>query len=97
MVGLGVNLGSVNPELVAALQKMLIPEDQIFVTSVYPLSKEELSLIKKKLLGKDDPEALIENTVDPTILGGLIIKTDNYYFDYSLRGQLQAVSQKLNF
>jgi F-type H+-transporting ATPase subunit delta len=37
----------------------------------------------------------VETSLDPTLLGGVIIKVDSQVIDASLRGQLRQISFKL--
>lgn len=51
------------------------------IISAYPLSQEEISIIKKNPLFKDKE---IKNIIDKKIIAGLIIKYDDNLIDLSL-------------
>lgn len=66
------------------------------VTSALPLTNEEQKLIKKELaafMGHDAPK--VEFLVDPSILGGVIVRVGDRVLDGSVAGQLQSLHQSL--
>jgi F-type H+-transporting ATPase subunit delta len=64
----------------------------IEITSARPLTAKAVNEIKKAF--GDNVEA-VEN-VDPEIIGGIKIKTENMILDGSLRKQLQLLKQNFN-
>ena len=58
------------------------------VTSALPLTEEEQDTIRKELLGKVSMAASITFHVDPSILGGLVVRVGDRVVDGSLSGQL---------
>ena len=66
------------------------------VTSALPLSLVEQETVKKDVLGKLGGGAAISFRVDPSILGGLIVKVGDRVLDGSVSGQLQSLRQSLN-
>lgn len=66
------------------------------VSSALPLSEEEQKTIKTEVLGKLGTEAAITFTVDPKILGGLIVKVGDRVIDGSLAGQIQNLRNSLD-
>lgn len=60
------------------------------------VSARELSVSAVKEISKHFGEK-VEATVkiDPTVLGGIIVKTENEIFDGSVRGQLEKLKQQL--
>jgi len=54
------------------------------ITSAQPLSEKLVQFIKN-YLEKDSPFTFILNlTVNPKIIGGLVIKIDDFYYDASI-------------
>ncbi len=92
-----INLSDLDGRLISQLKKLVKEQVPVLeITSTYPLAEEEITKIKKKL-GITDPEIITENKVDPSILGGLIIKFGNDgYYDSSVRGKITIIAEKLN-
>ncbi len=64
------------------------------VISALPLTEEEQEAIKKDILSKTGAQA-VTFRVDPSILGGLIIRVGDKVIDGSVAGQLQLLREKL--
>lgn len=60
------------------------------VTSALPLTNDEQAAVKKSVSAKD-----YSFKVDPSILGGLIIKVDEKVLDASVAGKLEGLRQNL--
>jgi F-type H+-transporting ATPase subunit b len=58
------------------------------VTSALPLTEEEQFVIRKELLGKMGSSAAVIFHVDPSILGGLVVRVGDRVVDGSVSGQL---------
>ncbi len=65
--------------------------EQIGVTSARSLSPSEIKEIGKHF--GDNVE--VEATVDPTLIAGITIRTENTILDGSLKGQLEKLKQQL--
>jgi F-type H+-transporting ATPase subunit b len=65
------------------------------ITSALPLSKDEEAIIKQDLLSKTGAQA-VTFRVDPSILGGLVIKVGDKVLDGSVSGKLEGLRQNLN-
>ena len=61
------------------------------VTSAHPLSADQVTALKSKLKAGLGREVMIDQTVDPSILGGLIVKVGSKMIDSSLRTKLQQL------
>jgi len=68
----------------------------LLITSSYKLSQKELATVVAQLGITDKTELVTENEVDPTLLGGLIIKYNGYYLDASLKGKLNDIVNSLD-
>jgi F-type H+-transporting ATPase subunit b len=66
------------------------------VISALPLSTVEQETVKKDVLGRLGGAAAVSFKVDPSILGGLVIKVGDRVMDGSVSGQLQNLRQSLN-
>jgi F-type H+-transporting ATPase subunit b len=58
------------------------------VTSALPLSSEEKDVVKRDLLSRLGTQATVSFRVDPSILGGLIVRVGDKVWDASVAGQL---------
>ncbi len=65
------------------------------VTSALPLSDGEKATVKEDILTKIGAQA-VTFRVDPSILGGLVIKVGDKVLDGSVSGQLENLHQSLN-
>jgi F-type H+-transporting ATPase subunit delta len=61
------------------------------VTTAKPLSEEN----KKKIIKVFGSKAELTETTDPSIIGGVIIKTEDIILDGSLKKQLQLLKTQL--
>ena len=66
--------------------------DSALVTSALPLTKKEEDTIKKSVLGG---KGTIEFDIDPSILGGLVVRVGDKVLDGSVAGKLEAMRQSL--
>lgn len=65
------------------------------VTSALPLTAQEQETIREQVLSKIGTPASVTFRVDPSILGGLIIRVGDKVLDSSVAGQLDAMRQNL--
>jgi len=65
------------------------------VTSALPLTPEEQEVVKRDILTKLGQAASVTFRVDPSILGGLVVKVGDQIVDGSVSGQLQELRQSL--
>lgn len=68
--------------------------DSAEVTSALPLTKDEESAVKKDVLAKVGAQA-VTFRVDPSILGGLVIKVGDKVLDGSVAGKLEGLRANL--
>jgi len=80
--------------------KVVVLEDTNFkgeaaeVTSALPLTDQEQETVKAEVLAKVGAQA-VTFRVDPTIMGGLIIKVGDKVMDGSVAGKLEGLRQNL--
>lgn len=65
------------------------------VTSAHPLSADQVTALKAKLKAGLGREVMIDQTVDPSILGGLIVKVGSKMIDSSLRTKIDTLGQAM--
>lgn len=66
------------------------------VISALPLSTDQKERIKDKISKNMTKQVNLKTKVDPSIIGGLVISTENELIDASLRGKIDALRLKLN-
>jgi F-type H+-transporting ATPase subunit b len=66
------------------------------VTSALPLSADEMESVKKDILSKTGEPATVSFRVDPSILGGLVIRIGGKVLDASVAGQLESLRQSIS-
>jgi len=66
------------------------------ITSALPLTEKEQDIIRKKLLAQLDENAVVEFRVNPSILGGLLVRVNDQVLDGSVAGKLDQLSQRLS-
>ncbi len=65
------------------------------VTSALPLTEAEQEAVKRDLLGRLGNSATVAFRVDPSILGGLVVRVGDRIIDGSVAAQLQSLRQTL--
>lgn len=65
------------------------------ITSALPLTADEKEIVKNDVLSKIGSQASVSFRVDPSILGGLVIKAGGKVFDASIAGQLESLRHSL--
>lgn len=68
---------------------------QVWVTTAVELSAEELQKIVRTLEKSLHKEILAEQVVDPSVLGGVIVRVGDKVFDNSIRSSLERLSKHL--
>ncbi len=62
------------------------------VTSAHPLEADQVEALKAKLKGQLGQDVAVDLTVDPAILGGLIVKVGSRQIDGSIRSKLNTLA-----
>jgi F-type H+-transporting ATPase subunit b len=65
------------------------------VTSALPLSETEQATVRKEVLGKLGKQADVSFRIDPSILGGLVIRVGDKILDGSVAAQVEALRASL--
>ena len=80
---------------VVVLEGAAISGSSADVTSAVTLTADEKEIVKKDVLSKLGNQATVTFRVDPTILGGVVIKAGGKILDASVAGQLESLKQSL--
>ena len=67
----------------------------VHVTSAVALTDDERGRIVNQLKNVSHLEPILQESVDPDILGGIIIRIQDWVYDASVRSRLQAIRQQL--
>ena len=65
------------------------------VITASPLSEEQKSGVEKKLSGENEKKVICEYKVDKSILGGIIVRTENSQTDASIKTRLEQLKKSL--
>lgn len=65
------------------------------ITSALPLTPDEQETVKRDVLAKIGSQATVTFRVDPSILGGLVVRVGDKVLDGSVSGQLESMRQNL--
>jgi ATP synthase F1 delta subunit len=65
------------------------------VTSALPLTDDEQDAIRENIVSATGGSTTISFRVDPSILGGLVVRVGDQVIDGSVAGQLQELRQNL--
>ena len=74
-------------ELLSNVNKVV----KAIVKSAVALSEQKVLQIKDKLGAKTGKNVVIEQVIDPSLLGGIIIETEGKIFDGSLKSKLSEI------
>jgi F-type H+-transporting ATPase subunit b len=80
---------------VVVLENAVLTGNTAEVTSALPLSAEEKETVKRDILAKVSSQATITYRVDPSILGGLVVRIGDKVLDASVAGQLGSLRQTM--
>lgn len=80
---------------VVVLEEAKISGASAEITSALPLTMEEQDQVKSDILARVGGSATVSFRVDPSILGGLVVKVGDHVIDGSVSGQLQTMRQNL--
>src|SRR3546814_12299731 len=64
-------------------------------TSAHPLSDDQVAALKKNLKSRLGRDVAVDLTVEPAILGGLVVKIGSQMIDGSIRTKLNTLAQAM--
>jgi F-type H+-transporting ATPase subunit delta len=65
------------------------------VTSAHPLSKSQVDALKAQLRIRVGRDVSIDHSVDPSLLGGLVVKIGSQMIDSSIKTRLNSLAQAM--
>jgi len=65
------------------------------VTAAVTLDEEQRERLRRQLRDKFHREPILSVRVDPDLLGGLVVKVDDWVYDSSVRGRLERIRNQL--
>ena len=65
------------------------------VASAHPLTDEQLSTLEQKLRAREGRTVKLKTTVDPDLLGGLVVTIGSQRIDSSIRSRLNSLAQAM--
>ena len=65
------------------------------VTSAHPLDDDQIGALKTNLKSRLGRDVAVDLSVDPTILGGLVVKVGSQMIDGSIRTKLNTLAQAM--
>ena len=65
------------------------------VTSAHPLDDNQIAQLAQKLKAREGKEVKIKATVDPEILGGLVVRIGSRQIDSSIRTRLNTLANAM--
>lgn len=66
------------------------------VTSAMALDQNQVETLRHELATKLSKDVQVDTTVDPALIGGLIVQIEDQVIDGSVRGKLEALRLSLN-
>jgi F-type H+-transporting ATPase subunit delta len=86
------------PRILAAFRAQLAArrgEETAEVISAVPLTEQQARAVEASLIRAGHARVRIASRVDPSILGGLVVKIGSRLYDSSIRSRLQRLSQAM--
>ena len=66
-----------------------------YVTTAVPLADDQAEALRQKINGQTGLDVLLVPTVDPRLIGGMIVRVGDRLWDGSIRGYLSELRQRL--
>ncbi len=68
---------------------------EVFITSAFELSEEQLEKITGSLKGRYGDSLTVEQVIDKSLIGGFSIKCGDEVTDYSVKGKLEKLRNQI--
>lgn len=65
------------------------------VTSAYPLSDDQVAALKQQLRARIGRDVAVECSVDPSLLGGLVVRIGSQMIDSSIKTRLNSLAHAM--
>jgi F-type H+-transporting ATPase subunit delta len=73
----------------------LLDRVRVSVSSARPLSPDQIESLSKSLKQRIGLEPVLQTSVDPALIGGLVIRVGDLQFDSSIRSRLEQLRKNL--
>jgi F-type H+-transporting ATPase subunit delta len=86
------------PAVIRAFETLLSNhkgESRAEVVSAHPLGKAQVTALQKSLRARVGRDVAVDLSVDPSILGGLVVKIGSQMIDSSIRTRLNTLAQAM--
>ncbi len=86
------------PDIAAHYEELRSAEENtvdVNVVSATPMSGAETDKLKAALSARSKRQVRMQNSVDPTLLGGAVVRAGDLVIDGSLKGRLERLSTDL--
>lgn len=87
------------PEIAAQFKKLKAAQEasiEVELTTAFELADKQQQKLAQALGSKLGRDVSISSTVDQSILGGVVIRTDNLVIDGSIRARLARLAEAMN-
>ena len=64
------------------------------VTAI-PLDEEQMEKLKNKMAGVTGKQIVLKNQVDPSVLGGVLVRVENKQIDDTIKNRLNELTTRL--
>lgn len=75
-------------------EQVALKTDFLEITTAIELLPEDIQAMAGNISSKMDRRVIIDVKVSPSLIGGAIVKKDNYILDYSLETKLKNLSER---
>ena len=89
------DFGTVSEQYIALFDKASGKQEAV-VTTAIPLTKELKTQVLNKVKELTGKEAILENKVDESILGGFILRVGDIQYDASIANKLNVLKRQFN-
>jgi F-type H+-transporting ATPase subunit delta len=86
------------PDVIAAFASIAAAarnEVSALVTSAHALSEDQIAALSAKLAAREGKSVKIKASVDPELLGGLVVRIGSQQIDSSIRTRLNSLAQSM--
>jgi len=90
---------AVLPAVTVAFEALKAKQEQavdVDVISAFELSSDQQEMLMEKLKGKWQKDISLKTQVDPSLIGGVIIRAGDLVIDDSVRGKLTRLAEAVN-
>jgi len=86
------------PEIASVFEEMRQAAERaitVVITSAYAINEKERARFEEVLVQRMQAKVRLQNTVDPTMIGGARISVGDWVIDGSVRGKLEKLAQAM--